>query len=79
MTWAELHTESERLAIEAQLALRARGTEQAIELYRQAAEIEQRALERSTYQRLGRGLLLLVLWLFGLRLVCMSARSNLHI
>ncbi|CDQ12245.1 conserved protein of unknown function [Acidithiobacillus ferrivorans] len=46
MTWAELHTESERLAIEAQLALRVRSTEHAIDLYRQAAEIEQRALEQ---------------------------------
>ena len=79
MTWAELHTESERLAIEAQLALRARGTEQAIELYRQAAEIEQRALERIDVSKIRTRLLLLVLWLFGLRLVCMSARSNLHI
>ena len=46
MTWAELHTESERLAIEAQLALRARNTGQAIDLYRQAAEIERQALEQ---------------------------------
>lgn len=46
MTWAELHSESERLSIEAQLALRTRSTEQAIDLYRQAAEIEQRALEQ---------------------------------
>lgn len=46
MTWAELHTESERLAIEAQLTLKARSTERAIDLYKQAAEIEQRALEQ---------------------------------
>lgn len=46
MSWAELHTESERLAIEARLALMAHSTEQAIDLYRQAAEIEQRALEQ---------------------------------
>ncbi|HEX04796.1 MAG TPA: hypothetical protein ENH10_06515 [Bacteroidetes bacterium] len=46
MTWAELHSESERLAIEAQLALRARNSEQAIELYKRAAEIEQQALEQ---------------------------------
>jgi len=46
MTWAELHTESERLAIEAQLALRARSTGQAIDLYRQAAEVERRALDQ---------------------------------
>lgn len=45
MTWAELHTESERLAIEAQLALKARNTDQAIALYRQAAEIERQALD----------------------------------
>lgn len=46
MTWAELHGESERLAIEAQLALRARNTGQAIQLYKQAAEIERRALNQ---------------------------------
>jgi len=46
MTWAELHTESELLAIEAQLALRSRRVEQAIDLYRKAAEIEQSALEQ---------------------------------
>lgn len=46
MTWAELHSESEQLAIEAQLALRARNSEQAIELYKRAAEIEQQALEQ---------------------------------
>lgn len=46
MTWSELHGESERLAIEAHLALRARNSEQAIELYKCAAEIERRALEQ---------------------------------
>lgn len=46
MSWAELHAESERLAIEAQVALRARNTGQAIDLYRQAAEIERQALEQ---------------------------------
>ena len=46
MTWAELHTKSEKLAIEAQLALRARNTEQALDLYRQAAEAEQQALHQ---------------------------------
>ena len=46
MTWAELHSESERIAIEAQLALRARNAGQAIELYRRAAEIERRALDQ---------------------------------
>lgn len=45
MTWSELHTESERLAIEAQLALKAHKTEEALNLYRQAAEIERRALD----------------------------------
>lgn len=44
MTWSELHAESERLAIEAQLALKARNTERAFNLYRQAAELEQLAL-----------------------------------
>ena len=46
MTWAKLHTESERFAIEAQLALKSRRTEQSIELYRKAAELEQSALEQ---------------------------------
>lgn len=46
MTWAKLHAESERLAIEAQLALKARSTEHAIELYRQAADVERRALDQ---------------------------------
>jgi len=45
MTWAELHIESERLAMEAQLALKAHDTENALDLYRQAAEIERRALD----------------------------------
>ncbi len=45
MTWAELHTESERLAIEAQLALKAHNTGKALDLYRQAAETERRALD----------------------------------
>lgn len=44
MTWAELHNESERLAIEAQLALKNRNREKALDLYRQAAEIERQAL-----------------------------------
>ena len=46
MTWAELHAESEQLAIEAQLALRARNAGKAIELYRRAAEVERRALDQ---------------------------------
>jgi len=45
MTWAELHGESERLAIEAQIALRARNAGQAMQLYKRAAEIERRALD----------------------------------
>lgn len=45
MTWAELHSESERLAIEAQFAMRARNAGQAIELYKRAAEIERQALD----------------------------------
>lgn len=46
MTWADLHGESERLAIEAQLALKNRNAGRAIELYKRAAEIEQRALDQ---------------------------------
>jgi hypothetical protein len=46
MTWAELHAESERLAIEAQLAMRDRKTEQATTLYKQAAERERQALDQ---------------------------------
>lgn len=46
MTWAELHAESERLAIEAQLALRARNADHALDLYKQAAQAERKALER---------------------------------
>jgi hypothetical protein len=46
MTWVELHAESERLAIEAQMALRERATENAIKLYARAAEVERRALDQ---------------------------------
>lgn len=46
MTWADLHAESERLAIDAQLALRARNAGQAVDLYRRAAEVERRALDQ---------------------------------
>ena len=46
MTWAELHAESEQLAIEAQLALRARNAGHAVELYKRAAEVERRALDQ---------------------------------
>lgn len=45
MTWAELHGESERLAIAAQVALRGRDAEKAIPLYKQAAEFEKQALD----------------------------------
>lgn len=46
MTWADLHAESEQLAIEAQLALRARNADRAVELYKRAAEVERRALDQ---------------------------------
>ena len=45
MTWAELHSESERLATEAQLSLRAHKAAQATQLYKRAAEFEKRALD----------------------------------
>lgn len=45
MTWAELHTESERLATEAQLSLLAHNAGQTTELYRRAADFEKRALD----------------------------------
>ena len=46
MTWDKLHAESEQLATEAQLALHALNTERALALYKQAAQAEQKALER---------------------------------
>lgn len=46
MTWAELHGNSELLAIEAQVALRGRDAAQASQLYRRAAELEKRALDQ---------------------------------
>lgn len=46
MTWAELHAESERFAIEAQQAFRTRNLQQALDLYRLAAESERRALDQ---------------------------------
>lgn len=46
MTWAELHAESERLAIEAQLASRTRNPEKALALYNRAAESERKALDQ---------------------------------
>ena len=45
MSWVELHTESERLAIEAQQATQSRNAGQAEELYKRAAELERRALD----------------------------------
>lgn len=46
MTWADLHAESERLAIEAQLTLRERNVGKALDLYKQAADAERRALDQ---------------------------------
>lgn len=46
MTWAKLHGESEQLAIEAQLAVRARDTARATELYRRAGDLERKALDQ---------------------------------
>jgi hypothetical protein len=46
MTWADLHAESERFAIEAQLALRQHNTSRAIEMYKRAAEIEEQAFHQ---------------------------------
>jgi hypothetical protein len=45
MTWAELHAESERIAIEAHVASKERKIEQALVLYKKAAEIERKALD----------------------------------
>ena len=44
MTWSEFHTESEKLASEAQILLRQRNYPQAAELYKHAAELEEKAL-----------------------------------
>ena len=46
MTWANFHARSEQLASEAQLALRARNTGQALDLYGQAAAAERLALNQ---------------------------------
>ncbi|WHZ25290.1 MAG: hypothetical protein OJF51_000085 [Nitrospira sp.] len=46
MTWADLHAESERFAIEAQLALKAHNASRAVELYKRAADSEQQALDQ---------------------------------
>jgi len=44
MTWSAFHSESEKLAIKAQLAARDRKHDLALDLYRRAAEAERRAL-----------------------------------
>ena len=46
MTWADFHTQSEQLAIAAQLAMRARNTGHALDLYGQAAAAERLALDQ---------------------------------
>jgi hypothetical protein len=46
MTWAEFHARSEQLAIEAELAMRAKNTAQALALYAQAAVVERQALDQ---------------------------------
>jgi hypothetical protein len=45
MSWLQLHGESERLAISAEVALKNRDLVEAMALYRRAAELEQSALE----------------------------------
>lgn len=45
MTWVQLHAESETRAIEAKIALSAKDESRATNLYRQAAELEQKALD----------------------------------
>lgn len=46
MTWAKFHAESERLAIDAHLASRARNTDHSLALYKQAADAERKALDQ---------------------------------
>jgi hypothetical protein len=46
MTWADLHSQSEQLAIEAGLAMKARNPDGAATLYKRAAELERQALEK---------------------------------
>jgi hypothetical protein len=48
VTWADFHSESERLATEAELAFRSGNIERGIALYRNAAEAENRALDELT-------------------------------
>ena len=45
MSWSELHTQSEKFATEAHLALRSGRSSDARNLYKQAAELEQKALD----------------------------------
>lgn len=46
MTWAKFHAESERLAIDAELASRTRNTHHSLLLYKQAADAERKALDQ---------------------------------
>lgn len=46
MTWVELHSESERLAIEAEAARKAHNAGLAIDLYKCAAQLEKKALDQ---------------------------------
>ncbi len=46
MSWSELHSQSEKLAIDAQLSVRNGETENAVDLYKRAAKLEQQALEQ---------------------------------
>jgi len=46
MTWTELHKESERFSIEAHLALDVGDKDRAYDLFREAAQVERRALEQ---------------------------------
>lgn len=46
MSWSKLHAESERLAIDAQLASRTRNADHSLALYKQAAEAERKALDQ---------------------------------
>lgn len=46
MSWVDFHEQAERFAIEAELAMQARKLEDAIGLYKQAAEFERKALDQ---------------------------------
>lgn len=45
MRWAQLHSESEKIASEAELAFRARRYSEASQLYKAAADLEKRSLD----------------------------------